>query len=184
MKKLRIKALCIHLGSAESLKAASLIVWWTGKKPFEDARLAIDDFIQACRKQCQAPEPQSAACCRDTLARNPKAKACEACGRSTRKETRKNYPLDEYFRELLAMDCDGFGDAAYPAFEYDGSDTGDCKIGNWDFFRGFPIDCDVVEIDQFDRPFSEYGSDAARYRVIHVGKIATRASSKGTLSCQ
>ena len=182
MKKLRIKALCINLGNAESLKAASLIVWWNGEKPFEDARLAIDDFIQTCRKQCQAPVSQTATCCRDTLARNPKAKACEACGRSTLKKPRKDYPLDEYLGELLSTLVAGFDDAAYPAYECD--TPGDCKIGDWEFFHGFPVDCDVVEIDQFDKPFSEYGTGQARYRVIHVGKIATRASSKGTIPCQ
>lgn len=181
--KLNIRALCLQLGYCEGMKASSLFVRWCGKKPFEDARTAVLDFVQQCKTQCTAPKRALKTCCLETLTKNSKAKACEACGGKTRLLKGSDYPMRDYLLQLSEMDVDSFGDKAYPKTEYPGSDDGSCRIGQWVFFCGMPYDCDVVDVDCLDSVFADYGAMDATYRVVHVGKLATRASSRGKIPC-
>ena len=177
---LKIKALCINFGYCEGLRSASMFVAWSGRPAFTDPAVALYSFVDACRAQCQAVPRPLGKCCKETLKRNAKAKACEACGNKTAITPEEDYDLEEYLQNLLKMDCDSFGDKAYPMSRYAGSDDGSCRIGDWTFFQGLPCDCDVVEVENLDLLFSG-STDEAEYRVIHVGKAATRASSMGAI---
>jgi len=180
VKALRIKALALNLGYAESQRASTLIVRWDGNKPFTAARAAVDSFFNACRAAL-AVAPKRAACCEKTVAKMPAAKACPDCGVSFASK-RRTLHLDEYIAHLATMECDACGDVLYP---YGGApdvvEMGEPVLGLWRFFAGFPDDCDVVEVDGADRPFVDAGAGRATYRVIHVGKTATRDSSRGEI---
>lgn len=172
MTKFKIRALCLNLGSCESNKASSLFVQWVGKKPFTEARAAIDAFIEQCKIQCAAPAPKLKPCCNEVLARNPKAKACETCGGKTKPVRAVPCDLADYVRDLANMDIDGFGDAAYPQSRYPGSDDGTCGIGDWEFFHGLPPDSDVVEVNNLDGYLTEGRTATADYCVIRTGRNA------------
>lgn len=180
MKALRIKALALHFGYAEHLQVSTLLVHWRGR-PFTDAREAIDSFVAACRAAITPPAPKRKPCCTATLAAKPSAKACPDCGVSFVSK-RKTVELDCYLDGLRAMDCDSATDHLYPHGNAPAEvENGESHVGGWEFFKGFPADCDVVEVDGIDQPFREYGRGAADYCVIHVGKAAIRASSRGRI---
>lgn len=180
MKALRIKALALNLGYAESMYASTLLVHWQGK-PFTDARTAVESFYDACRAALVPPGPKRAACCQKMLAVKPAAKACPDCGASFAVK-RKHVSMYQYLAHIATMECDGSGHVLYP---YDNApdevENGESVLGGWEFFGGFPDDCDVVEVLHADRPFAESGAAAAEFRVIHVGKTATRESARGEI---
>ena len=68
---LKIRAICAELGYCEGQRASCFFVHWTGKKPFDDARAALDNFIEQCKVQCIEPERELPTCCKAVLARNP-----------------------------------------------------------------------------------------------------------------
>ena len=180
MKALRIKALALNLGYAESQYASTLLVRWQGK-PFTDARAAVESFYDACRAALVASSPKRAACCAKTVAAMPRAKACPECGVSFAVK-RTMLHFDEYLARIASMECDGSNHVLYP---HDNApeevENGEPLLGQWRFFEGFPEDCDVVEVNSADRPFVRSGAGPAFYRVIHVGKAATRAPSRGEI---
>lgn len=173
---LKIRALCVELGYCEGQRASCFFVQWTGRKPFEDAHVALVSFIDQCRMQCIEPERELAPCCKHTLSHNPKAKGCEECGELGRRKSRREYDMADYIRNLADMDVDSFGDNAYPCWEYPGTGDGSCKIGDWEFFQGFPTDCDIVVVSYLDKCFDDAGAMDAEYHVVHGGKAATRKS--------
>lgn len=171
MNSLRIKALALGLGYAESMRASTLIVHWRGT-PFTDARRAVESFYDACRAAIVAPAPKRAACCQAMLGANPRAKACPDCGASFATK-RRGLPMDAYLARLASMECDGSGEVLYPHGNAPSAvENGESVLGQWSFFDGFPEDGDVVEVTRADRPFVEAGAGPARYHVIHVGKRA------------
>ena len=181
--KLKIKALCVNVGYCESARTSSMFVGWHGT-PFEDARAAITSFVDACHAATTQPKPVQKLCCTTTLLRNPSARACEKCGTSTRAPKRKTIPLDDYLRSLADATIDGFGEVSLP-FDPDGSPgDGSSAIGDWHFFEGFPVDCDVVVVDYLDYAFTDSGRMPAEFHVVHVGKAARRASSKGKFTAE
>ncbi len=180
MKALRIKALALHFGYAESLQASTLLVRWRGR-PFTDARAALDSFIAACRAAITPPAPKRKLCCTATLAARSSAKACPDCGVSFVSK-RKTLDLTEYLDRLHAMDCDSATEHLYPHGNApDEVENGESHVGGWEFFKGFPADCDVVEVNGIDQPFASHGRGSATYCVVHVGKAATRESSRGRI---
>jgi hypothetical protein len=180
VKALRIKALALNLGYAESQRASTLLVRWDGK-PFTDARAAVESFYDACRAALVSPVPKRAACCQKTLAAKPSAKACPDCGVSFASK-RKHVSMYQYLASIATMECDGSARVLYPHDNApDEVENGESVLGGWAFFGGFPDDCDVVEVLHADRPFAESGAMAAEFRVIHVGKAATRASARGEI---
>lgn len=183
MEKLKIRSLCLNYGYCESERAASLFVYWKGQKPFDDPRAAINSFIDQCKAQCTKKPRDPDKCCKATLALNPEAQYCMSCG-----ECVKSYPsrkadvdMSDYLRRLLEMDIDSFGDAAYPCEKYGGYDDGDCRIGSWSFFQGFPAGFDIVVVNYIDLCFSAVGTMDAEFYTVHGGKVATRLTSKGTI---
>ena len=178
---LKIRAICAELGYCEGQRASCFFVHWTGKKPFDDARVALDAFIEQCKVQCVEPERPLKDCCKAVLARNPKAKGCEMCGELGRRRSPRRYDLCDYIRDLADMDVDGFGDKAYPCWEYPGTGDGSCKIGEWEFFQDFPTGCDIVVVSYLDKCFDDPGAMDAEYHVIHAGKAATRKSASGRI---
>lgn len=178
---LKIRAICAELGYCEGQRASCFFVHWTGKKPFDDARAALDAFIEQCKVQCIEPARPLKDCCKAVLARNPKAKGCETCGELGRRRPARSCDLADYIRELADMDVDGFGEKAYPCWQYPGTSDGSCKIGEWEFFQGFPTGCDIVVVSYLDKCFDDAGSMDAEYYVVHGGKAATRKSSHGKI---
>lgn len=181
MKALRIKALALNFGVDEHERASTLIVHWRGK-PFTDARAAVESFYDACRTALVEPAPKRAACCEKTRASIPLAKACPTCGTSFVSK-RRAIVMDDYLARLAKMDCDESTDVMYPnSNPPEEVENGDRVLGGWWFFGGFPSDCDVVEVTSADAPFYAHGAGEATYLVIHVGKVATRASSRGKVA--
>lgn len=181
MKALRIKALALNFGAAEHERASTLIVHWRGK-PFADARVAVESFYDACRAALVVPAPKRDACCTKTIASMPLAKACPTCGVSFVAK-RRAVEMSDYLARLAKMDCDESTEVMYPnGNPPEAVESGDRVLGGWWFFDGFPDDCDVVEVTGADEPFYAHGAGEATYRVIHVGKMATRASSRGTVT--
>ena len=178
---LKIRAICAELGYCEGQRASCLFVHWTGKKPFESARAALDAFIEQCKVQCVEPARQLKDCCKAVLARNPKAKGCETCGELGRRRPARAYDLADYIRDLADMDVDSFSVTAYPCWPYPDTSDGSCKIGEWEFFQGFPTGCDIVVVSYLDKCFDVVGSMDAEYYVVHGGKAATRKSSHGKI---
>lgn len=183
MEKLKIRSLCLNYGYCEGERAASLFVYWKGQKPFDDPRTAIYSFIEQCKAQCTDKPRELDACCLDTLKVNEKASYCMKCGETVSYFPSKKLEVDlsDYFRRLLEMDIDSFGDAAYPCEEYGGYDDGDCRIGSWSFFQGFPAGFDIVVVNYIDLCFSDVGTMDAEFYTVHGGKVATRPASKGKI---
>lgn len=185
-KALKIKGLLVSIGYAESSRTTVMPVTWTGR-PFADAREAVRSFAAALLAACVAPAPKAkplAACCVATKAAKPKAKACPDCGRSFAEKEKRTPDADpgDLLHALWSADCDGWN-GAVPKWLRDDEGRGDDPgFGGWRFFGGFPADCDVVEVDRFDALFQDYGSRAAEFRTLHVGKWATRASSHGRIT--
>lgn len=175
---LNIKALCFTLGNCESETAASLIVSWKGKA-FTDPKEAIGSFITASLQAATQPAHVRAPCCEATWKRNPAAKACETCGHRKKDEHRKEKDLDDYLAGLMEGQMDGFIEKSHP-FDPDRDCGDDHEIGGWWFFRGFPVNCDVVVVNGLDGPYKEHGRTKMDYHVVHVGKQATRAMSHGS----
>ena len=172
-ESLRIKALCINLGYAESARASSLIVRCL--KPFTKAADAVNNFVRACRAAITPPAPKAPtlkACCLRQLKEKPKAKACSTCGgnfKSAPTKSRRSPTLDDYLRGLADTDVDGFREAAYPHHNAPSDvENGEVsRVGDWIFFGGLPNDADVVEVEGLDMALGEYGS-AARFTVLRV----------------
>jgi hypothetical protein len=175
--KLNIKALCINPGTDEHASASSLIVSWHGK-PFADPRDALKSFVSECVKATTAPPPKLNPCCAATLDRNPKAKACEACGGSTVPKKEYEVRLLDYIGTSLAHSSpDTFCERAFP---YGGMDE-DLFLGEWQFFGSFPADCDVVIVNSLDDAFRDRGAVKADYYVVQVGKVSMARCASGSM---
>lgn len=185
-KALKIKGLLVSIGYAESSRTTVMPVTWTGR-PFTDARVAVLTFAAAIEAACIAPAPKTkpfAACCVATKAAKPKAKACPDCGRSFAEKPKATPDADpeDLLHALWSTDCDGWN-GAMPKWLRDEEGRGDDPgFGGWRFFCGVPDDCDVVEVDRLDALFQGHGSRTAEFRTLHVGKWATRASSRGRIT--
>lgn len=176
---LKIKALCINIGYAESARTSCMFVHWRGR-PFTDAREALTSFMDECKRVCQEAVPELEDCCKKTLARNAKAKACESCGdRMRRQDDARSTPIDDYLQELVSASCDGFNEVAFPYGADEDAENNSGHVGRWEFFQGMPVDCDVVEVNCLDYAFADSGRMKAEFSVIHVGKAATRATANG-----
>ena len=183
---LKIKGLLVSMGYCESQRAVVMPVLWTGR-PFIDAREAVRSFVAALLATCKAPAPKEkplAPCCVALRAAKPKAKACPDCGRSfaAKEKRERDVSLDDLLDALWRADLDGWN-GALPRWARSEDGSGDDPdLGGWRFFAGIPADADVVEVDHFDALFSDYGSRAAEFTVLHVGKRATRASARGRIT--
>lgn len=178
MTTLKIQALCINPGTDAHASASSLIVSWHGK-PFTDPRDALKSFVGECVKTTTAPHAKLGPCCTATLARNPKAKACEACGGSTEPKKERDVRLIDYIGTSLALSSpDTFHGRAFP---YGGVDSDDFSLGEWQFFGSFPTDCDVVIVDSLDDAFRERGAVKAQFFVVYVGNVSKARCASGSM---
>lgn len=180
IRELRIKALCLGFGYAESGRAATLIVHWKGE-PFNRAYEALDSFLTACKAACVEPPPEPKECCTEFLKTMPHAKACPACGQKYKRKP-KSMELSDYLVSLLECDNDSFQEKAYP-FGDPPSDVqnGDFHVGGWYIAEGFPVDCDVVNVSSIDCAFADAGWADAEFNTIHVGKASKADSASGKI---
>lgn len=179
MKPLRIKALCLNIGSVESTQASSLLVHWQGK-PFTAPMDAIRSFLSECHRAASSTPTENAACCKAILLAKPKAKACPDCGHDLR-QVPYTPDMEDLLRNLAGMDLDEFGETVFynnTTRDAEEATQGYDRIGKWEFFLGFPVNCDVVEVQTPEVVYRGMGLTAT-YSVVHVGKVATRASSQG-----
>ncbi len=172
---LKIKGLCLSMGYCEGARATTMLVHWEGK-PFTDAKEAIRSFVGELRRICKAPEVKRKPCCVATLAAKPSAKACPDCG-SKFKRGADTKPRD-VFERLWNADVDGWSQAIGSFADEEEHGT----LSKWRFFVGIPADCDVVEVDQFEKLIDADEGDAVSFTVLHVGKRATRASANSEIT--